>query len=198
MCVPNLSEAFKYTVNPTSYFVFDTVEAVRAQTYDTANVRLTFYSYVDNTDNLNGDCNANCDAGGTAGTLQLAYQCPGRSGLAGGIGDQSSPITAASAGDGLPVAQCDSFYVPYLQKWFIYEDYCTDCQDDPPHFDLFAGGSPDNNLCPNTCSCEDQLTPGADTCIYTDIGDGGALTVSGSALFDGSNCNFAGTSASSC
>jgi hypothetical protein len=142
-------------------FLFSSSSA--AQSYDTANVRLTFYSYVDNTDNLDGDCTANCDAGGTAGTLTLAYTCPGRSGLAGGVGTPDSPITAASAGDGLPVAECDSFYVPYLEKWFIYEDYCTDCADDPPHFDLFAGGSPDDNLCPNICSCEDQLTPASDT-----------------------------------
>ena len=134
-----------------------------AQTFNTANVRITFYSFVNNTDNLDGDCTANCNAGGEAGTLQLAMTCPGRSGLAGGIGTQDSPISAPSAGDGLPVEPCGSFYVPYVQKWFIYEDFCTDCQDDPPHFDLFAGGSPDNNLCPNICSCENQLTPGSDT-----------------------------------
>jgi hypothetical protein len=86
-------------------------------------------------------------------------QCPGRSGLAGGIGTEDSPITAASAGDNLPVQPCDSFYVPYLQKWFIYEDFCTDCENDPPHFDLYAGGSADDDLCPNICACENQLTP---------------------------------------
>lgn len=134
------------------------LSTVAAQSYTPANVRITFYSYVDNTDADDGDCTANCNDGGENGTLQLAHQCDGRSGLAGGVGDEDSPITAASAGDG-PVAVCDKFYVPYLQKWFIYEDYCTDCADDPPHFDLFAGGSPDNNLCPNICACEDQLTP---------------------------------------
>ncbi|OCT53820.1 ricin B lectin [Cladophialophora carrionii] len=174
------------------------LSSAAAQTFNSANVRLTFYSFVDNTDNLDGDCNANCDAGGTAGNSVLAMQCPGRSGLAGGTGTQDSPITAASAGDGLPVQPCGSFYVPYLQKWFIYEDFCTDCQADPPHFDLFAGGGPDNNFCPNICECENQLTPGGDTCIFTDISDGGSLTVSGAALFDGSSCNFAGSSASSC
>ena len=139
------------------------LSTANTQTFNTANVRITFYSFVDNTDNLNGDCNANCDAGGEAGTLQLAMQCPDRSGLAGGTGTEDNPITAASAGDKLPVQPCGTFYVSYLQKWFIYEDFCTDCQDDPPHFDLFAGGMPNDNFCPTICSCENQLTPDEDT-----------------------------------
>lgn len=133
--------------------------AAHALTYQTANVELTFYSEVDNTDNLDGDCTANCNAGGTSGTLANAYTCTGRSGQAGGTGMEADPITAASSTNNGIVDVCGTFYVHYLQKWFIYEDECTDCADDPPHFDLFTGGSPANNGCPNICSCEDQLTP---------------------------------------
>ncbi|KAB1073231.1 hypothetical protein [Methylobacterium planeticum] len=62
---------------------------------------------------------------------------------AGGIGTFEDPITFAS--DARDLAPGTKIYVPYLQKYFIMEDYCADAvasSTDPLHVDLWAGGSP--------------------------------------------------------
>jgi hypothetical protein len=61
---------------------------------------------------------------------------------AGGTGTYANPITLATDAAELPVGT--RVYVPYLQKYFIMEDDCTQCDADwnkgVYHIDLWIGG----------------------------------------------------------
>ncbi|WP_132256636.1 hypothetical protein [Methylobacterium segetis] len=66
---------------------------------------------------------------------------------AGGTGTFEDPITFAS--DSRDFAPGTKIYVPYLQKYFIMEDYCADAvasTTDAPHVDLWAGGNANSNV----------------------------------------------------
>lgn len=87
-------------------------------------VQHTFYGFPDN------------DPPGPA----TAYDC-GRNFTAGGTGTFSDPLTMASA-EG-QFEECEIVYVPYLQKYVRYEDFCQQCTDDWElgihHIDLWTG-----------------------------------------------------------
>jgi hypothetical protein len=85
---------------------------------------------------------------------------------AGGTGTYSDPITAASDKSELPVGT--KIYVPFLHRYFILEDDCTECDEDwtghgPDggprlhHVDLWVGGQ-DAHSSKAVISCEDNLT----------------------------------------
>jgi hypothetical protein len=85
---------------------------------------------------------------------------------AGGTGTYSDPITAASDKGELPVGT--KIYVPFLHRYFIMEDDCTECDEDwtghgPDggpglhHVDLWVGGQGAHSS-KAVISCEDNLT----------------------------------------
>lgn len=106
-------------------------------------VQHTFYGFPDN------------DPPGPA----TAYDC-GRNFTAGGTGTLSDPLTMASA-EG-QFEECEIVYVPYLQKYVRYEDFCQQCTDDWElgihHIDLWTG-SPDLSGGESQIECENSLTP---------------------------------------
>ncbi len=86
---------------------------------------MTLYGYVDNSPS------------GTA----IAHPCL-HSG-AGGVGTYDDPVTFATDVSELP--WCATIYVPYMQRYFIHEDECSECDADwvQSHryrFDMWAGG----------------------------------------------------------
>lgn len=84
-------------------------------------------------------------------------------------------------------------YVSRLQKYFIFEDDCSECDNDWPgkgyHFDLWMG--PDK-VVPGSglIACEDQLTGDDSWHHLTDVevDAGPNHPVNTTALFDGSHC----------
>jgi hypothetical protein len=84
---------------------------------------------------------------------------------AGGTGTYSDPITYATDKAELPVGT--KVYYPYLHRYFIMEDDCTECDEDwtghgPDggphmyHIDLWVGGKGGNSN--KVIDCEDNLT----------------------------------------
>jgi 3D (Asp-Asp-Asp) domain-containing protein len=113
------------------------------------NVYLTAYGWYDNT------------PPGCAISYPDIHQC------AGGTGTYSDPITFAS--DKSEIKAGTKVYVPRVQKYFIMEDDCTECDQDwsgqgpdggPKmwHFDLWIGGQGGNEF--DAINCEDALTLG--------------------------------------
>ena len=87
---------------------------------------MTLYGYVDNS---------------PPGT-DIAHPCGSRSG-AGGTGTDADPITFATDVKELP--WCVIIYVPYMERYFIHEDECSQCDHDWKRFhlyrfDMWAGG----------------------------------------------------------
>ena len=77
---------------------------------------------------------------------------------AGGTGTYDDPITFATDQDEL--APGTRVYYPYLQRYFIMEDDCVECDGDwnngKAHIDLWVGGEGgDSNA---VIDCEDSLT----------------------------------------
>ena len=110
-------------------------------------VYLTFYGWYDNT------------PPGCAIAYPDIHQC------AGGTGTYSDPITFAS--DKSEIKEGTKVYVSRVQKYFIMEDDCTECDQDwsgqgPDggpglwHFDLWLGGKGGNEF--DAIDCEDALT----------------------------------------
>jgi hypothetical protein len=108
---------------------------------------LTFYGWYDNT------------PPGCAISYPDLHSC------AGGTGTYSDPITFAS--DKSEIKAGTRVYVPRVQKYFIMEDDCTECDQDwsgqgpdggPKmwHFDLWLGGKGGNEF--DAIDCEDALT----------------------------------------
>jgi len=108
---------------------------------------LTFYGWYDNT------------PPGCAISYPDLHSC------AGGSGTYSDPITFAS--DRSEIKPGTRVYVPRVQKYFIMEDDCTECDQDwsgqgpdggPKmwHFDLWLGGKGGNEF--DAIDCEDALT----------------------------------------
>ncbi len=87
---------------------------------------MTLYGYVDNS---------------PPGTI-IAHPCGARQG-AGGAGTYADPITFATDINEMP--WCDIIYVPYMERYFIHEDECSECDTDWNkfglyRFDMWAGG----------------------------------------------------------
>jgi hypothetical protein len=73
----------------------------------------------------------------------IANPCPGRSGVAGGTGTFADPVTFAT--DVNELGWCRVIYVPYMKRYFIHEDECSECDANwnSSHlyrFDMWAGG----------------------------------------------------------
>jgi hypothetical protein len=111
---------------------------------------------------------------------------------AGGTGTYSDPITAASDKAELPVGT--KLYVPFLHRYFILEDDCTECDEDwtghgPDggprlhHVDLWVGGqgAQSNKAVIN---CEDDLTKSSAPVI---VDPPSSEPVDTTPLFDSSN-----------
>jgi hypothetical protein len=96
------------------------------RTTGTVQAFMTLYGYVDNS---------------PPGT-DIAHPCGTRRG-AGGTGTYADPITFATDVDELP--WCEIIYVPYMERYFIHEDECSECDHDWKaygryRFDMWAGG----------------------------------------------------------
>ena len=149
------------------------VSSTPAYASSTQKVYLTFYGWYDNT------------PPGCAIAYPDLHQC------AGGTGSYSDPITFAS--DTAEIAAGTKIYVPRLEKYFIMEDDCTECDQDwsgqgPDggpgmwHFDLWAGGQNGNESA--LLDCEDALTQdGSENVI---ISPPSTETVSSPPLFNSS------------
>jgi len=95
------------------------------RTTNTVQAFMTLYGYVDNS---------------PPGT-DIAHPCI-HSG-AGGTGTYADPITFATDIKELP--WCEIIYVPYMERYFIHEDECSECDHDwkrfqKYRFDMWAGG----------------------------------------------------------
>lgn len=91
--------------------------------------------------------------------IQRSNSCGPRGEIAGGTGTYDDPLTMASAGNWF--CHLEIVYLPYLQKYLRYEDYCQECVKDAPkvmHIDIWTGSNTTNggNL---QLQCEDILTP---------------------------------------
>jgi hypothetical protein len=117
-------------------------------------VYLTFYGWYDNT------------PPGCAIAYPDIHQC------AGGTGTYSDPITFAS--DKSEIKEGTKVYVSRVQKYFIMEDDCTECDEDwtghgPDggpglnHIDLWIGGQNGNSN--DVINCEDNLTQNSEQVV---------------------------------
>jgi len=89
---------------------------------------MTLYGYADNS---------------PPGT-DIAHPCGSRTG-AGGTGSYADPVTFATDVKELP--WCEIIYVPYMERYFIHEDECSECDRGWKRahlyrFDMWAGGDP--------------------------------------------------------
>ncbi len=78
---------------------------------------------------------------------------------ASGTGTYGDPVTYATDQDELPVGTI--VYYPYLHRYFVNEDDCTQCDQDwenrgKSHIDLWADGQ--NGNTDDVLNCEDDLT----------------------------------------
>jgi Ricin-type beta-trefoil lectin domain len=91
---------------------------------------------------------------------------------AGGVGTYANPITYATDKSELAVGTI--VYYPYLHRYFIMEDDCTECDEDwtgsgPDggpnlyHIDLWIGGQGGNSN--DVINCEDDLTQNSESVI---------------------------------
>ena len=148
---------------------------------------VTFYGYPDNTP-PSADIAVNTDPADAGGGVFPNHNLNSgihAGGQAGGDGSYANPLTMATWADG-ELAYGTEIYIPRLQKYFIAEDQCTECQQDMQgatsndaadmrnpdqtifggsdggpamlHFDLWIGG-PGGDW-PDTVLCEDALTTG--------------------------------------
>lgn len=117
-----------------------------SSTTTTVQAFMTLYGYVDNS---------------PPGT-DIAHPCI-HSG-AGGTGTYDDPITFATDVD--EVGWCVIIYVPYMERYFIHEDECSECdtnwnRSSLYRFDMWAGGDANSLESPERgalLACEDQWT----------------------------------------
>jgi chitosanase len=111
---------------------------------------------------------------------------------AGGTGTYQDPLTFATDKAELPVGTI--IYYPYLKRYFIMEDDCTECDQDwtgggpnggPrfPHIDLWAGASNDSGI----DNCEAALTQNGQVDVIIDPPATG-LPLDTTPLYDGGRC----------
>lgn len=143
-------------------------------------VKVTFYGYPDNTPPGAGiDCTidslGNCTSYTSGCTNTNTYSgrsiferdstdgtgCGPRGETAGGSGTYNDPLTMASSGKWF--CHLEVVYLPYLQKYLRYEDYCKQCIQDANanqdiHIDIWTGSNKTNggNV---QIQCENNLTP---------------------------------------
>jgi hypothetical protein len=87
-------------------------------------------------------------------------------GSAGGVGTYSDPITFAT--DVNELGWCQIIYVPYMQRYFIHEDECSECDANwnaqhQYRFDMWAGGDANSTHRPERralLKCESTWTRG--------------------------------------
>jgi hypothetical protein len=109
---------------------------------------MTLYGYADNS---------------PPGTI-IAHPCIHRS--AGGAGTYANPVTFAT--DVSELGWCQIIYVPYMKRYFIHEDECSQCDRDwnTQHrfrFDMWAGGDAQSRQQPERAAlhqCESTWTRG--------------------------------------
>lgn len=130
-----------------------TVSSGSARASTTRNFLVTLYGWPDNSPP--GDAIAYPEDGGY----------PTIHNVASGTGTYSDPITYATDQAELPIGTI--VYYPYLHRYFIMEDDCTECDEDwtgqgpdggpgPYHIDLWIGGQNGNSN--DVINCEDNLT----------------------------------------
>jgi hypothetical protein len=132
-------------------------------------VTVTFYGYPDNTPPGSGiQCNLDsqsscgaCNTNGDPNNITTASSCGPRGETAGGNGTYTNPLTMASAGKWF--CHLEVVYLPYLQKYLRYEDYCQQCIQDaargrPTHIDIWTGSVTANGG-KVQIECENSLTP---------------------------------------
>ena len=100
-------------------------KAPAPKTSGTVQAFMTLYGYVDNSPPGAG----------------IAHPCIHQE--AGGSGTYADPITFATDASELP--WCEIVYVPYMERYFIHEDECSECDHDwrklhKYRFDMWAGG----------------------------------------------------------
>ena len=108
--------------------------------------RITFYGWPDN------------DPAGN----EVAYDCGGRNGEAGGTGTFADPLTVAVVAGSF--APCTILYSPYLKKFLRVEDICAICNT-TSWVDVWVGGDDDDND-DEVLACENSLT-GHDDFMHT-------------------------------
>ncbi len=109
---------------------------------------MTLYGYVDN----------------SPPGRDIAHPCLHK--VAGGRGTYANPVTFAT--DVHELSWCQRIYVPYMKRYFIHEDECSECDHDWStlhvyRFDMWAGGDARSLKNPEKgalLACEDALTMG--------------------------------------
>ena len=142
-------------------------KAHKAPRQDSVTLLITFYGFPDNS-----------PPGTDISNPQIHDQ-------AGGTGTFDDPETFAT--DVNEFAPGTIIYVPFLQKYFIMEDTCTECTQDfnngKMHVDLWVGGTADDDA-QAIIDCEDSLTQDAgDIIVDPDSG----LDVDDTPLFNSDN-----------
>jgi len=99
---------------------------------------------------------------------------------AGGVGTFADPISFATDVNELP--WCTVIYVPYMQRYFIHEDECSECDYDWSHFhlyrfDMWAGGDANSrrqpekralHACESTWTRADSIDDPANPTVIVD------------------------------
>ncbi|KAL2056551.1 hypothetical protein ABVK25_002945 [Lepraria finkii] len=142
-------------------------------------VKFTFYGYPDgNSDTTSFGCS------GTSPTGQ-----GNNGGTAGGSGTYEDPETFATALTNTHFKECEIIYLPYLQKYFRYNDHCLQCITDLAngltHIDLWIGSDTNGGAVQTTC--EDDFGAVEDQIIIRNPPTN--LPVNNGALWDGSTCH---------
>jgi hypothetical protein len=134
-------------------FVAVTGAASPAGASTTGNYLVTFYGYPDN----------------SPPGAQIAYPQNGGNPTihneASGVGTYADPVTFATDKSEIPVGT--RIYVPFVHRYFIMEDDCTECDEDwtgsgpdggpgMHHVDLWTGGAGGSSSA--VINCEDNLT----------------------------------------
>ncbi|HVA04351.1 MAG TPA: Ig domain-containing protein [Acidimicrobiales bacterium] len=115
--------------------------------------------------------------------------------VAGGVGTFSNPVTFAT--DVSELGWCQVIYVPYMKRYFIHEDECSECDADWARshlyrFDMWAGGdanskkSPEKKAlrkCESTWTRADSISDPANPTIIVD--PPGDLPVTTAPIFSG-------------
>ena len=101
------------------------------------NVKLTFYGYPDGQSDTTsfgcsgtsptGQGNNGGTAGGTLSPSSLVPQSRRHTDEWPGSGTYSDPETFATAMDNTDFKECEIVYIPYLKKYFRYNDHCQQC-----------------------------------------------------------------------
>jgi hypothetical protein len=143
-------------------------------------VEITFYGFPDNSPpgagiacgiQSTGTCDSTCVNSNSSltqigslfnYTTAPTSSCGPRGEKAGGSGSFDNPLTMASSGKWF--CHLEVVYLPYLQKYLRYEDFCQQCIDDANagksvHIDIWTGSNATNGG-QVQLQCEDSLTPG--------------------------------------